>query len=166
MKNLAAVCGALLVCSCAGPRIVEGPANREPPPTSVAVLDFSARDRAASGLAADGCLTAAMDLRLRAVERFKLEPLLAERELSRSAEQPAEYYKQLGELAGADAFVLGSSKLTNHGPAERLEIRARLVSARSGEVIRVVTYTAVPTGMFSESEGDAAESACRALLSD
>lgn len=127
---------ALLVTGCGGLRLT-GPGRGSVAITSVAVLDFGSPE------AEDACVTGVLGAGLRAVERRRVDVVLHEHDMSRAGEQSAEFYRELGRMTGADAFITGS---VAGAPPARLVTRARLVLAETGDIVLVAEYDSLATG--------------------
>lgn len=155
---------AILISLGCAPTIVVSEGNSQaPPPARVAVLDFTGDDVSANGVAADGCGTALLARGVTMIERRQIETVLAEKSLSRSGEQSAEFYQRLGELAGVDAFIVGTVAGTRLlGQFMTTVLSARLINAADGSVMRLARFTHA-SGSGKE-QFDLAQRVCDALL--
>lgn len=150
----------LLAAGCAELKVIRGPASDAPPPSRVAVLAFSSDSKDLAGQAEDGCAAGLLQAGVGVVERQRVSAVLDEKGMSRDGEQSAEHYKKLGEMVGAEAFIVGSLKEGVRGKVRGFS--ARLVEARSGEVIRVANFSAGD----SMDTFDTGTKVCSALASD
>lgn len=129
--------GALLATACGGSLRLTGPGRGSVAISSVAVLDFGSPE------AEDACVTGVLGAGVRAVERRRVDVVLNEHDMSREGEQSAEYYRELGRMTGADAFITGSIA---GAPPARLVTRARLVLAETGDIVLVAEYESLAVG--------------------
>lgn len=143
----------LAASACTSVEVIRGPAAGGLDPERVGVLAFSYHDRGDAEVVADGCGAGLLEAQIRTVERRETDAIAEEKSESRSGEQGAEYYQRLGELTGADAFITGG---ISGGT-----ITARLVSAKTGEVIKLANLKA---GFDAGGPFAAGRKVCRALL--
>lgn len=144
-------------------RIVNGPAAESPTPTNFAVLGFTGADVGLAATISDGCATGGLVLGIRTLERGTVsDAIRQEKEDSRGGEQSPEFYKRLGETLGVDAFVTGSVSTAG----ARTTLTARLVSATSGEVVRIATLEvqAMNQGAAAPTAVEAGERVCTAAI--
>lgn len=146
------------VSGCGAIRITRGQAPPSPIST-VAVLEFQSENASHAAGAADGCLEGVLEAGYRAVERQRVAAMMQEREETRSGEMGAEFYRQLGEMLGADAFVIGSVQQRGFGNPGGVVVR--LVSAQTGDVVLMGSQDGEAGGPTASDKG---RTACRTLL--
>lgn len=147
----------LLAAGCGGIQITRG----SPPPgpiTAVAVLDFESQDESHAAGAADGCVMGVLEAGMRAIERRRVTEMMQEREASRSGEMGADFYRQLGEMLGVEAFLVGSIQQELGEPGS---VVVRLVSAVTGDILLVYSQGSRRGGLQASDKG---RNACRELL--
>lgn len=149
---------ALLATGCGGFRVTRGQAAPGPIST-VAVLEFQSQDASHAAGAADGCLEGVLEAGVRAVERQRVAEVMQEREESRSGEMGAEFYRQLGEMLGVDAFLIGSVQQGGFGSPGNVIVR--LVSAASGDIVIMGSQD---SGVGGPTASDKGRTACRELM--
>src|SRR6185369_10777077 len=106
--------------------LIRAPGAATEHPTSIAVLGFTDAFGNRGAALDDACATGLLLGGVRAVERQRVEAVLGEHEMSGDGEQSPEYYRRLGTMTGAEAFVMGS---VSGGGVGTLVFRTRLVSA-------------------------------------
>ena len=149
---------ALALASCSTVRVTRG-VTPPVPPSSIAVLAFESPRDGDGAAAADGCTRAALEAGLRPVERGRLDALMREREVSRSGETGPEYYQRLGQLTGADAFVVGTIDRGDFGSSARAT--ARLILSRSGDI---AFMSEVGLASNSDDPAEVARRGCAAIF--
>lgn len=127
---------AFALIGCGSLRIVRGTALPRAP-ESVAVLTFDGGDAALQAAAADGRVMGGLESGVRVVERQRVSSVVAERDASGATDTTPDYYRELGALLGADAFIAGS---VSNGGSGRV-VAVRLISAETGDVALAATYT-------------------------
>lgn len=151
---------------CMSVHYVKAQGNTSPRPTAVAVLELAsiagAYQRAGIGnLVEEGCLSAVMEASVRPVEGRQISRVLQER-MDKGSEKlsGADFYKAVGRLSGAEAFIAGTVTASRRG--DQVEsLTLRLVSSARGEILSSATVDSV-----GRSPQEMGARACRALLSE
>lgn len=147
------------VTACGGHlRVVEAPQATQRHFGSVAVLELHADNSSLAGRGADGCSAALLATGVQVIERQRVASLLQERGMGRVGELRPADFQRLGQMLGADGFIAGSITPGRHNGASA--VTARLVSAASGSVVRIVDYVSDDW----DDAFDAGSRVCRAIV--